>query len=155
MSRCLAAILVVLSGCAVAPGTEVPTPQPGPLDPPPRTGSAVDPVCGTAVDGSTSWRAEQAGVEYLFHARECRDEFVTNPEAFLGNSRHPGYSRAQTPLRAKDPVCGRELEVRKALRETYRGDPVFFHADECRRWFLADPTAFVDDEGRPRDFTAR
>jgi hypothetical protein len=58
MNRLLAAILLVLSGCAVAPGTEVPTPDLGAADPPPRTGSATDPVCGMKLDDTTPWRAE-------------------------------------------------------------------------------------------------
>jgi YHS domain-containing protein len=155
MTRCFAAILIVLSGCAVAPGTHVPPPPLGAPETLPRSGQTIDPVCGMKVDDTTSWREDYAGMEYLFHSRECREDFRSNPEAFVGNPRHPQYSRAFGSHLVLDPVCGREVEVNKAQHVYFGGKPLYFHADECRRWFLADPTTYLDEEGNPREFTAR
>lgn len=47
--------------------------------------------------------------------------------------------------RARDPVCGMELDPTKAARtEVYRGTTYYFDTVECAMKFGGSPDAFVD-----------
>ena len=45
---------------------------------------AIDPVCGMEVDDTTKDKAVHAGTTYYFCSKDCRDEFVTSPEDYIG-----------------------------------------------------------------------
>ncbi len=53
---------------------------------------AIDPVCGMTVDEKTArFTAEYEGKTYYFCAKGCRDEFLANPQAYVGGADHGGH----------------------------------------------------------------
>jgi len=46
---------------------------------------------------------------------------------------------------AKDPVCGMEVEEKKAAATfNYKGDTYYFCASACKRAFEKDPPKYLD-----------
>ncbi len=45
---------------------------------------AVDPVCGTTVDQSTSLFSDFEGQHYYFCSEDCKREFDDDPERYVG-----------------------------------------------------------------------
>jgi YHS domain-containing protein len=51
---------------------------------------------------------------------------------------------------AKDPVCGRVIDIRVAAgRMTYQSQELYFCSDACRREFEADPERFEPERHEP------
>jgi putative ABC transport system ATP-binding protein len=48
---------------------------------------ATDPVCGMAVERERAIRLEWDGQEFYFCASGCRDEFINDPESFIGDTK--------------------------------------------------------------------
>jgi YHS domain-containing protein len=48
---------------------------------------AIDPVCGMAVERERAIRLEWDGQEFYFCASGCRDEFINDPESFIGDTK--------------------------------------------------------------------
>jgi len=45
----------------------------------------IDPVCGMEVDPATAeWKWDYAGATYYFCAKGCRDDFMEDPQSYLG-----------------------------------------------------------------------
>jgi YHS domain-containing protein len=44
---------------------------------------AVDPVCGMTVSKDTEYTAEYDGQMYYFCSKECRDQFMADPEKYV------------------------------------------------------------------------
>jgi YHS domain-containing protein len=56
---------------------------------------------------------------------------------------------------AKDPVCGRIIDIRVAAgRIIYESQELYFCSDACRREFEADPERF-EPEGHEPPYTAK
>ncbi len=52
---------------------------------------------------------------------------------------------------ARDPVCGMEVEERKATGESeYKGKTYYFCALACKKAFDKDPEKYLKDEGSAR-----
>jgi YHS domain-containing protein len=45
----------------------------------------VDPVCGMDVDEKATERAEYEGQTYYFCSRDCKEEFESSPEDYIGD----------------------------------------------------------------------
>ena len=51
---------------------------------------AIDPVCGMTVDAAaTAHHAEHEGAQFHFCSARCREKFVADPDAFLGDAPRP------------------------------------------------------------------
>jgi len=109
--------------------------------------SAVDPVCGMAVDPATAkHKAEHAGATYYFCSARCREKFVAEPARFLGSapppkSAPPGavYTCPMHPqIRQLGPghcpICGMALEPEVA---TAAEGPSAELIDMNRRFWIA------------------
>ncbi|HET9723780.1 MAG TPA: YHS domain-containing protein [Actinomycetota bacterium] len=45
----------------------------------------IDPVCGMEVDPATArWTWDHAGKTYYFCAKGCMDDFMEDPDSYLG-----------------------------------------------------------------------
>jgi membrane fusion protein, copper/silver efflux system len=55
----------------------------------------------------------------------------------------------QTPMEARDPVCGMHLDAKKAhaggQTQDFRGETYLFCSDRCRRKFQQDPDRYVSE----------
>src|SRR3954453_18383851 len=52
--------------------------------------SAIDPVCGMAVDPRTAVSLQHGGASYYFCCEGCRASFAANPSQYLGAAGAPG-----------------------------------------------------------------
>ena len=93
-------------------------------------GTAVDPVCGMAVDRAAAQnRAEHEGHDYVFCSAGCRTKFVTNPGRCLGEKPKAKAAPAGTiytcPMHPEVrqegpgscPICGMALEPETVTAE--------------------------------------
>jgi YHS domain-containing protein len=46
---------------------------------------SVDPVCGMDVDEKVQDQAEYEGQTYYFCSRDCKEEFESSPEDYVGD----------------------------------------------------------------------
>lgn len=89
--------------------------------------TAVDPVCGMAVDTADALFADRDGARFYFCGPHCRDTFLAQPGSVTGSpvaasaadggdDHEPAKSRARETGKAKDPVCGMVVDKATALR---------------------------------------
>jgi Cu+-exporting ATPase len=97
--------------------------------------SAVDPVCGMAVDPErAAGSATYEGVTYHFCSAHCRQKFQANPEQFV----------AKAAVNAVDPVCGMTVDPSHAAgSHAYLGNTYYFCSNSCHAKFKAHPEQFV------------
>ena len=48
----------------------------------------IDPVCGMEVEGE-DFKTEHKGVDYFFCTEDCKNEFETCPEDYVGEEQLP------------------------------------------------------------------
>ncbi|HEX2661086.1 MAG TPA: HAD-IC family P-type ATPase, partial [Polyangia bacterium] len=87
--------------------------------PAPAPGSPLvrDPVCGMMIDPATAGGGslDHAGVTYHFCHPHCREQFATNPAAFLGGPPAPRPAPSPPPTgKATVWICPMDPEVRQA-----------------------------------------
>ncbi|MDO1529723.1 heavy metal translocating P-type ATPase [Fulvimonas sp. R45] len=132
--------------------------------------TAVDPVCGMNVDPSaTPHRSTHAGRPFHFCCGGCKAKFDAAPAAYLHEGRdgpadgccsskaatastshrQPHDSRrdhAQHAHRAKDPVCGMDVDPHATPHHAEHGGHAWhFCSARCREKFVADPSAYLGD----------
>src|SRR5690349_4836178 len=103
----------------------------------PRSGSAVDPVCGMTVDplrAAGSYAHE--GQTYYFCNVSCLNRFKADPARYL----HPTTNRSHT-----DPVCGMDVKPDQAAGTAeHEGHTYYFCSGHCVTTFRSDPKKYVN-----------
>jgi membrane fusion protein, copper/silver efflux system len=146
--------------------------------------TAVDPVCGMQVSQEKAKAAnrvnEHQGKTYFFCNDGCKRAFVENPAKFTTQSGGPDRDSHQpqpvvsasakpetgshdarpAPVddpapTLKDPVCGMEVDLEKALavslQSTHRAMTVFFCSQACKGKFDKDPDKFLKPADQDHD----
>ena len=47
----------------------------------------------------------------------------------------------------QDPICGRQVDEKRAVKVVYEGKAVYFCSKECAEQFSQDPEGFLEEEG--------
>jgi len=135
----------------------------------PAPASVKDPVCGMDVDPTTAAaKAEHAGEAYYFCSQRCHDQFVADPQRYVGQAqagqaspRAPAGTIYTCPMHPEIrqvgpgscPICGMGLETELATAETGPNPEL---VDMTRRFWiglgLAIPVAALEIAGRLADF---
>jgi Cu+-exporting ATPase len=104
-----------------------------------------DPVCGMAVEAGKGPRVEHHGRTYHFCGPSCAARFSTGPETFLGVN--PNLPLFPGSLKAKDPVCGMEVDPSKAAaKRQHDGRSYSFCSVRCAERFEREPRRFLPPE---------
>ena len=127
-------------------GDEVPQSRGGMRDDSTRLQS--DPVCGRTVNPLSSISDTYDDEAFYFHDQECAERFKENPHAYL-----PGGDDRDTLARMeKDPVCGKQVDPKTAIRGTYNHDHYYFDSEECAGKFKDNPHAYMPGgDDRPKE----
>ncbi|HET9795038.1 MAG TPA: heavy metal translocating P-type ATPase [Thermoanaerobaculia bacterium] len=128
--------------------------------------SAVDPVCGMAVDPERApARETHAGKEYFFCNPGCAAKFRADPAKFLAPGAVPvpmtpmhgplpsmpslPSMPAAAPAGERDPVCGMTVDPARAAARVERGGKTYFFCrPECAAKFRANPDAYLGTGAR-------
>ena len=122
--------------------------------------SAVDPVCGMAVQSDkAAARIQYEGKLYLFCSTHCQHQFEIAPKKYLGTAATPVPDAIGAPIsalapttpdrglpmqaalrrelqgQAKDPICGMMVDKASALRSERGGRSYYFCSVGCQRTF--------------------
>jgi Cu+-exporting ATPase len=99
--------------------------------------TAVDPVCGMAVDPAhAAGSYEHAGQMYYFCNVSCLNRFKADPTRYT-------TPRASTGSQ-KDPVCAMDVEPSNAAGMVeHAGQTYYFCSDHCVKKFKADPDRYI------------
>ncbi|WP_447984723.1 heavy metal translocating P-type ATPase [Nitrospira sp. Nam74] len=99
--------------------------------------TAIDPVCGMAVDPShAAGSYEHAGQTYYFCNVSCLNRFKADPARYT-------TPRASTGSQ-KDPVCGMNVEPSEAAgMAEHAGQTYYFCSDHCLKKFKAHPDRYI------------
>ncbi len=122
--------------------------------------SAVDPVCGMAVQSDkAAARIQYEGKLYLFCSKDCQHKFEIDPKKYLGTAATPVPDAIGAPIsalapttpdrglpmqaalrrelqgQAKDPICGMMVDKASALRSERGGRSYYFCSVGCQRTF--------------------
>ncbi len=87
------------------------------------------------VTGETVLKSEASGPftynekEYYFCCNGCQEKFKKDPEAYLN--------------KAKDMMCGMDVDKRTALKSSFEGKDYYFCNEKCKDAFEKDPKAHV------------
>ena len=100
--------------------------------------TAVDLVCGMAVDPSTAQFSQTfEGQTYYFCSAMCRDQFNADPSKFITAAK--GRS-------VIDPVCLMKVSPDTAGgNAVFNGTEYFFCSPDCKTAFVADPEKFLSN----------
>jgi P-type Cu+ transporter len=118
-----------------------------------------DPVCGMQVDpAKAAGSLEHAGRKYYFCSAGCLARFRDDPDRFvtgeaaqpapavitIGPAPSPHHPGPAPPPKAKDPVCGMEVDPAHAAGSAVlAGKTYHFCSTSCLARFQANPGAFV------------
>lgn len=107
--------------------------------------TAIDPVCGMAVDKKTAIKEEIGGKTYYFCMQSCADTFRKRVEEeglkavekkpikrFEGM---PKEEDVEEKYMAIDPVCGMKVDKRKAITRVIGGRTYYFCMESCAKTF--------------------
>jgi len=119
-----------------------------------------DPVCGMTVDPTTSKHSyTHAGKAYYFCCAPCVEKFKANPEKFLapkpviptsGLVVLGGPAKTATVPKAKDPICGMDVEPSTAkLKFDHAGTTYYFCSGGCLAKFQANPQSYLIKKPAP------
>ena len=128
------------------------------MEPAAKPAAAVkDPVCGMSVDPATAkHRLEHGGKTYYFCCAYCVEKFRAEPQKYLkaaapapsglvmlGASLRVG-STAPAGAKAKDPVCGMDVDPATAKHKTeHAGKSYYFCCAGCLEKFRASPQSYL------------
>ena len=101
--------------------------------------SAIDPICGMAVEESKAAATyNYKGKTYYFCNIRCKEKFEKDPEAALSLAHipHP-TSHIPTEGMAKDPICGMVVEKERSLKAEMHGRTYYFCSDSCLHTFVS------------------
>ncbi len=112
-----------------------------------------DPVCGMKVNPATSRHiAEHDGKTYHFCCAHCADKFKAEPQKYLNPAKPAAglvtlampSAASSAAVRAKDPVCGMEVDPSTAKHRTeHVGKTHYFCSTHCLEKFRANPTQYL------------
>ncbi len=114
-----------------------------------------DPVCGLKVDQSKSKAAgflsTYNGEAYYFCSEGCKGHFEKNPPRYAEKPAEiketKGEQGQAEAAKAKDPVCGLEVDVAEAkaggLTSEYQGKTYYFTKYSCNKEFDQDPGRYA------------
>ena len=103
----------------------------------------VDPVCGMSVHLATATEtAAWRGTTYAFCNPGCKERFLADPGAFLGDG--PAEPTTANVASSIDPVCGMSVDLATAAATVaHDGTTYAFCAQSCCDRFVADPERFL------------
>ena len=107
------------------------------------TPQLVDPVCGMSVHLATATETAQwQGMTYAFCNPGCKERFLADPGAFLGDGlAGPTTAPVQSSI---DPVCGMSVDLATAEATVAHDGTVYaFCAQSCADRFSGDPERFL------------
>ncbi len=94
----------------------------------------TDPVCGMTIDDKDAVATSQyKGHTYYFCAEICKEDFDSNPEAFISSKRPD--ARVANATMAKDPICGMVVPKDKSLTKEIGGRTYYFCSKDCLNTF--------------------
>ena len=114
--------------------------------------SAIDPVCGMAVNPEEArGKSQHAGQTYYFCSPGCMHKFVSSPAKYL--SAAPPNAPAEAAVAKKldkDPVCGMAVDPSKAAASVEREGKLYhFCCRGCAEKFSANPGKYLSPSYRP------
>lgn len=129
------------------------------MEPVAKSASAVkDPVCGMSVNPATAkHRVEHGGKTYYFCCAHCVEKFKAEPQQYLKPAAAPAPpglvmlgaspragSAAPASAKAKDPVCGMDVDPATARHKTeHAGKSYYFCCGHCLEKFRAHPEQYL------------
>jgi Cu+-exporting ATPase len=114
----------------------------------------IDPICKMTIEDTDAVAATSyKGTAYYFCSDHCKEQFDRNPEAYLEKkepqsglmmfARKKPADETLSP-RAKDPVCGMNVDPEKtSLRYDYQGKTYFFCCEHCLKKFRKEPERYL------------
>jgi Cu+-exporting ATPase len=121
-----------------------------------KSATAVkDPVCGMSVYPTTAkHKAEHAGKTYYFCCPGCAEKFKAAPQQYLSpkpssglvtlGGMKPAMPSAQAVAKAKDPVCGMDVNPATAkYKHDSLGKSYYFCSAGCLAKFQANPEQYT------------
>ncbi len=124
----------------------------------------LDPVCGMTVKpASAKGRVEHGGTTYYFCSKHCAQQFEKEPGRYVSEAAAPlalqriqpgqvgaqggaapGAPRSPSMSRAKDPVCGMDVDPAAAkFRFEHGGNRYFFCCGGCLEKFRSNPERYL------------
>jgi Cu+-exporting ATPase len=112
---------------------------------------AKDPVCGINVNPSTSrYHAAHGGKTYHFCCAGCLQKFTADPQKYVQAKPPSGLvtlgmpSAPPTAKKAKDPVCGMEVDPATAkFKTSHSAKSYYFCCGSCLGKFQANPEKYL------------
>jgi YHS domain-containing protein len=121
--------------------------------------ASLDPVSRIMVDEESATAAglkvEHKGKTYFFVSKESKDQFTRQPDLYVDEAEAvtlpptpaPAAKGPVVAAAVKDPVCGKEVDVKAAvaarLQSDYKGTRYYFSSDDCKKKFDKEPGKYA------------
>jgi P-type Cu+ transporter len=118
----------------------------------------TDPVCLMVIeDTKAAGTSDYKGKKYYFCAKQCKEDFDKNPEAYIAKDIFNPKLMMLSPKKerekegasqaVRDPVCGMNVDTEKTdLHYEYKGKQYFFCSKHCLEKFQKNPDKILPGE---------